>query len=78
MRTDQPVTIRRVDYPPPAFLVDAIRLEFDLDPEDTRVRSTLQMRRNPDFRPADGRPAPLVLDGEQLSLIELRIDGRLL
>ncbi|RPH67261.1 MAG: aminopeptidase N [Burkholderiales bacterium] len=76
MRTDQPVTIRRVDYTPPAFLVDEIRLEFDLDPDDTRVRSTLRLRRNPGFRAPDGRAAPLVLDGEQLSLVDLRIDGR--
>ncbi len=76
MRTDQPVTIRRADYTPPAFLVDDVRLEFDLDHDDTLVRAALHLRRNPAHRGAEGEPAPLVLDGEQLSLVELRIDGR--
>ncbi|MCL4185274.1 MAG: aminopeptidase N, partial [Burkholderiaceae bacterium] len=78
MRTDQPVTIRRVDYTPPAFLVDDLHLTLDLDPDDTRVRATLLLRRNPAFHPADGRPAPLVLNGEQLSLVDLRLDDRTL
>ena len=30
---------RRADYRPPAFLVDRIALEFDLDPDATRVTS---------------------------------------
>ena len=47
MRTDQAVTIRRIDYTPPAFLVDRVALVFDLLPDDTRVESTLQLRRNP-------------------------------
>ena len=78
MRTDQPVTIQRVDYTPPAFLVDEVRLEFDLDPDDTVVRATLRMRRNPAHRRADGKPAPLVLNGERLSLVDARVDGRAL
>jgi len=78
MRTDQPVTIRRVDYTPPAFLVDEVRLDFDLDPGDTVVRAALRLRRNPAHRPADGQPAPLVLNGERLSLVDLRVDGRVL
>jgi len=78
MRTDQPVTIRRVDYTPPAFFVDDVRLEFDLDPDDTRVRSTLRLRRNPAAQPSRDRPSPLVLNGERLSLVDLRLDGRAL
>ncbi len=73
MRTDQPVTIRRVDYTPPAFLVDEVRLELDLDPDDTRVRARLRLRRNPAHPDGD---APLVLNGEHLSLVDLRLDGR--
>ncbi len=76
MRTDQPVTVRRVDYTLPAFLVDEVRLEFDLDPDDTVVRATLQVRRNPAHRTAHGQSAPLVLNGEHLSLVDLRVDGR--
>ena len=42
---------RRADYRPPAFLVDRIALEFDLDPDATWVTSTprvpAQSRRQP-------------------------------
>jgi aminopeptidase N len=73
MRNDQVVTVYRADYRVPAFLVDRVELEFDLDPARTVVTATLDMVRNP--RAADGA-APLVLDGEDLELIALQIDGR--
>ncbi|MBN9459823.1 MAG: aminopeptidase N [Burkholderiales bacterium] len=76
MRTDQPVTIRRTDYTPPAFLVDEVRLEFDLDPQRTRVHALLSVRRNPALPGAGNVRTPLVLNGEQLKLVDLRIDGR--
>ena len=38
---------RRVDYRPPAFLVDKVVLELDLDPAATEVKATLTFRRNP-------------------------------
>ena len=60
MRTEQPVTIRRLDYTPPAFLVDSVSLVFDLLPGGTRVDATLALRRNPAADPQ----APLSLDGE--------------
>jgi len=63
---------RRLDYRPPAFLVDTVDLRFELDPEATLVRSRLTLRRNP----AHGTPAaPLHLDGEALTLLALRLDG---
>ena len=55
---------RRLDYRPPAFLVDTIDLAFDLVPDATRVTATLAFRRNPAAADAD-RAAALVLDGEQ-------------
>lgn len=66
---------RLADYRPPAFLIDNVDLIFDLDPDATRVRATLSLRRNPAH--GDDR-APLVLDGEQLHLEALRIDGEAL
>jgi aminopeptidase N len=75
MRNEQVVTVRRTDYRPPAFLVDRVALEFDLDPGSTRVTSTLTVRRNP-ARPGAGDP--LVLDGEDLDLVSVELDGRLL
>ena len=38
---------RRADYRPPAFLIDRVNLEFDLDPQATWVTSSLAFRRNP-------------------------------
>jgi aminopeptidase N len=54
------VAIRREDYRPPDWLVPEIRLEFDLDPERTRVRATLGVKRNGDH------DRPLRLDGDEL------------
>ncbi len=63
---------RLADYRPPAFLVDTVDLIFDLDPKATRVRATLALRRNPAHGDA---AAPLVLDGEDLTLNAVAVDG---
>jgi aminopeptidase N len=68
-----PQTIRLVDYQPPAYLVDAVSLHFDLDAATTRVSSELQMRRNP-----QGNGGALQLDGEHLTLISVQLDGETL
>ena len=67
MRTDQPVTVRRLDYTPPDHLVDTIDLRFELDPQRTVVVATLAVRRR------EGAPAaaPLRLDGEGLELLSV-------
>src|SRR6056297_2433394 len=70
-----PATIYRHDYQTPAFLVDQVNLDFDLGDNATRVKSTLQLRLNPD---REGRGEALILDGEQLELVDIRLDGRLL
>ena len=72
MRNDQAKTIQRRDYTPPEFLVDDIELEFDLDPDGTRVRALSRMRRR------DGGSGPCVLDGDGLELVSIAIDGRAL
>ncbi|HQR76582.1 MAG TPA: aminopeptidase N [Burkholderiaceae bacterium] len=72
MRNDQAVIVKRSDYRPPAFLVDEVALEFDLDPDLTQVTSTLAIRRNPDGKAADR----LLLDGEDLELVSVEVDGR--
>ncbi len=64
--------IRRTDYRPPAFLVDTVALRFELDPAATIVTSRLSLRRNPACADAT---APLRLDGEALTLVELSLDG---
>jgi aminopeptidase N len=73
-RDNRAMVRRRADYRPPAFLVDRIALEFDLDPDATRVTSTLSFRRNPDADPRD-RGAPLALDGEGLADLAVELDG---
>jgi aminopeptidase N len=60
------------DYRPPAFLIGQVELVFELDPRTTRVRSTLHVVRNR----ADARD--LVLNGDELELESLAMDGRAL
>jgi len=65
----------RKDYAPTPFLIDAVELEFYLEDEDTLVRAKLSVRRNP----APGaQGADLVLDGEELRHVSLKLDGELL
>lgn len=61
----------RKDFQPFPFDVLHTHLEFDLDPEATRVRSRIEVRR----RPGAGDDAPLALDGEGLETIHFRRDG---
>jgi aminopeptidase N len=55
--------IRREDYRPPACWIDSVELDVRIHPEETRVRSRLEVRRNRDV-PRE----PLVLDGVELEL----------
>ena len=77
-----PQTILLADYTPPAYLIDTVELTFELDPSATIVSSRIAVRRNP--QRADARqaavasgtaPAPLLLNGEQLELISVAING---
>ena len=72
MRTEDPRPIRLKDYQVPAFTTREVSLDIELDPKATRVHSKLTMERN--AASAD-KTAPLVLDGEKLKLIEVKIDG---
>jgi aminopeptidase N len=65
---------RRIDYRPPAFLVDALDLAFDLDPAATSVTATIRFRRNPEAEPQDVSAA-LILDGEQQANVSVELDG---
>ena len=61
------------DYRPPDFLVDSVDLVFDLGEADTRLASHITLRRNPE---AATPVAPLRLDGDDLELIGLALDGK--
>ena len=74
MRPDAPHVIRLADYRPPDFLIDTVHLDVSLDRHATRVRSKLAMRRNPAGRAG----APLVLDGDELTPVAVRLDGEAL
>jgi len=75
MREPTPRTIHLKDYTPPAYLVDRIELDVDLRADDALVTATLAMRRNPASKEID---APLALDGDELELVTVSVDGSLL
>lgn len=68
-----PEQVRRADYQVPPLLVDQVRLRVRIE-EHTRVESVLQLRRNPAASP----DAPLWLDGRELTLESIQMDGRTL
>ncbi|WP_293675791.1 aminopeptidase N [uncultured Phenylobacterium sp.] len=72
MRTETPQPIRLSEYRPPAFLIDEVHLTFLLEPNTTRVKARLAVRRNGEHTD------PLVFNGERLKPISVAIDGRTL
>ncbi|MGB7693159.1 MAG: aminopeptidase N [Pseudolabrys sp.] len=70
MRTDTAQPIRLQDYRPPEWLVDQVSLDVSLHPTSARVKATLSLRPNP-----ASAAAPLVLDGDGLRLVSLKLDG---
>jgi aminopeptidase N len=73
MKDSTPRPIRLKDYAPPPWRVEAVDLDFRLDPGETRVLSTLRLRRN-----GAAKSAPLTLMGQGLRLGRLRLDGEAL
>src|SRR5580698_3760144 len=71
MRTEEPRAIHLADYKAPDFHIQTVKLDFALEPEATRVTATTDI-----VRKTAG--APLVLQGENLKLISLTLDGRAL
>ena len=55
------------DYTPPDFSIDDCRLYFNLNETATRVSSQLKMTKH--------RETPLVLNGENLKLLKIVVDG---
>jgi aminopeptidase N len=74
MRPDSSVPVRLEDYRPPAFIIETVELDIRLAPQATRVSARLTIRRSEDANPG----APLVLDGDELELAGLTLDGRAL
>ncbi len=67
-----PRPVRLAEYRPPAFLIDTVDLVFELEDSDTRVKSRLRIKRNPE---SFDRSAALHLDGEELALVSVALDG---
>ncbi|WP_445365766.1 aminopeptidase N [Microbulbifer sp. ANSA001] len=75
MQDAQPKTTYLKDYRVPDYLVDSTDLCFELEPKATLVKSRLKIRRNPEAE--EGIP-PLLLDGIDLELLSIAIDGTML
>ena len=75
MLTSTPKTILLKDYTPPAFLVSSIDLDVDLRDDHALVKAKLAVTRNPVS--ADPK-APLKLDGDELELVSVALNGRVL
>ena len=71
MRTEEHRPVRLSEYRPPDWLVETVELDVRLHATRTPVRATLRLKPNP----SAGAPAPLVLDGDGLNLVALRLDG---
>ncbi len=71
MRTEQARPVRLQDYRPPDWLVETVKLDVSLHPTATNVRATLSLRPNPATA-----PAPLVLEGDGLTLSAVMLDGQ--
>lgn len=61
---------KRSDYKAPNFTATTIDLTFDLDDEQTRVKCVAHYKRL-----TKDTKAPLVLDGEELKLVSVKLDG---
>ena len=73
MPTDTLQTIHLKDYTAPAYWVDTVELDIDIQAGATVVTATQACRRNPAV-PVQ----PLVLDGEELETLSVAVDGQAL
>ncbi|MCH6256407.1 aminopeptidase N [Puniceicoccaceae bacterium K14] len=62
----------RKDYKPSDFLISDVYLEFDLEEDVTRVSASLKVEKQA------SSAADLTLHGENLSLVDVKIDGQVL
>ncbi|EEE47856.1 aminopeptidase N [Roseibium alexandrii] len=71
MPSETPTTIKLEDYQPPAYRIETANLNVLLDPTATLVIAELKVVRQPDTKPG----APLILDGDNLKLLSIAVDG---
>ena len=75
MAQDAPTTIHLKDYKPAPYVPGDLFLNFSLEPRATRVTSRLEFSANP---AAKEKNAALVLAGERIKLISVKLDGKAL
>ncbi|HWL30213.1 MAG TPA: M1 family aminopeptidase, partial [Burkholderiaceae bacterium] len=68
MRTDTAPAISRRDYQPYPYRLPDVSLTFDLDPANTRVHAVMH------FESKGPAGAPLVLNGQNITLESIRLD----
>jgi len=73
MRTEQPKMIALSDYRLPDYLINETHLTFELFEDYALVHARLLMQRNPSL---DTTLPPLILDGQQLELVNIAVDGQ--
>lgn len=75
MKESGPTIVKLEEYAPSPFLITDVFLTFDLDETKTLVKSLLKIKRNEKL--SEG-PKELILDGSNLKLRSLKLDGELL
>jgi len=75
MQNQKPIIVRLEDYRVADYLIDKTDLSFYLREQETWVQAKLHIRRNPEA--GEGLPE-LALNGEQLDLLEVKLNGQLL
>ncbi len=65
----------RVDYTPPEYLIDEIHLCITLSDEQTSVFSQLHVRKHPNWQESHEVSSELTLNGTNLKLLDLKLDG---
>ena len=71
MKTELAQSFRRLEYRPPVYTFDQVELDIALDPARTIVKSKIEVLPGESFEPG----APLVLLGQELEFVSLRING---
>ena len=68
-----PKAIYLKDYQAPAYWIDQVEMAFELAAQTTQVKASLHLRRNEAVADAT---TPLRLDGDDLTLVSIAIDGK--
>jgi aminopeptidase N len=73
MAQEAPPTTHLKDYQPAPYVIDSLFLNFSLEPNTTRVASRLELKPNP---ASQEKNAALVLSGEKIKLISVKLNGK--